>query len=51
MLEELRRHHRADRVAAQVLGAGVAAAVSIEAGHRIGAAQLELVTQDVFGHN
>ena len=34
VLEELRGHHRADRVAAEVLGAGAAAAVAVEAGDR-----------------
>ena len=55
VLEELGGHHRADRVAAQVLGPGAAAAVAVEPGHRIGAARLQVAAEDValrlpFGH-
>ena len=49
--EELRGDDRADRVAAAVLGTGVAAAVPEEPGHRLGAAGLQLPAQDVaLGH-
>ena len=41
--EELRRHHRADGMAAAVLGAGVAGAVAEEAGHRLGRTGAEAV--------
>ena len=47
MGEELLGHDRADRVAAEILGARAAAAVAIEAGQRIGAAGLELAAEDV----
>src|SRR3546814_1551288 len=51
MAQELRGDHGADRVAAEVLGAGAAAAVSEEPGHRIRAARFELAPQDVqFTH-
>ncbi len=45
--EELRRHHRADGVAALVRLRGVAAAVAEETRHRIGRAGLEVVAQHV----
>ena len=49
--QELLGHHRADRVAAEVLGTGVAASVPEEAGHRVGAAGLQLTAQDIaLGH-
>ena len=47
MLEELLGDDGADRVAADVLGAGAAAAVAVEPGHRVGAAGLERLPQDV----
>ena len=47
VLEELRRHDRADRVAADVLDAAAAATVPVEAGDRIAAAGLELAAEDV----
>src|SRR5262249_25618475 len=45
--EEFGRHHRADRVAAQVLGAGAAAAVPVESGERIGSTRFELAAEHV----
>ena len=51
MLERLRRHHCADRVASPVFGARAAAPVPIEAGEGVGTALLELSTEDVtIGH-
>ena len=51
VLEELGGDDRADGVAAQVLRAGAAAPVAVEAGHRVGAARLELAAEDVaFAH-
>ena len=47
MREELRGHHRADRVAAQVLGSGGAAPVPVEPGERIGSTWLELPAEHV----
>ena len=47
VLEELRRDDGADRVAAEVLGAGAAAAVAVEASQRVGPAGLELASEDV----
>ena len=47
VLEELGRDDGADRVAAEVLGTGGAAAVPVEAGHRVGAARLELAAEHV----
>src|ERR1039457_2998938 len=47
MLEELSGHHRADRVAALILGPGVAAPISIEPGDRIGTTRLQLTTQHI----
>ena len=47
VLEELRGDHRAHRVQADVVGPAGAAAVAVEAGHRVGAAGLELPAQDV----
>ena len=47
MREELLRHDRADRVAAEIVRAGAAAAVAVEAGQRIGAARLEVAAEDV----
>ena len=41
VVEELLGHDRADRVAAEILGSGAAAAVAVEAGQRIGAAGLQ----------
>lgn len=45
--EEVTRHDSADGVAADILGPTRAATVAIETGHRVGAAHLELTTQDV----
>src|SRR6185437_1035600 len=47
VLEELGGHHRADGVAAQVLGAGRAASVPVEAGERIGATRLKLAAEHI----
>jgi len=47
-LEELRRHDAADRVHAEVVNAGVAAAVAIEARERVRAAGLQWLAEDVF---
>ena len=47
VLEELPGHHRADRVAADVLRTGAAATVAVEARHRVGAARFEPTTQHV----
>src|SRR5512133_888507 len=46
-LEELGRHDRADRVAPDVLGPRRAAAVAVEAGHRIARAGQQLAADDV----
>ena len=49
--EELGRHHGADRVAAEVVGPGVAAAVPVEAGEGVGPAGFELAAEHVaIGH-
>ena len=51
VFEKLRGHHGADRVAPHVFGSRAAAAVSVEAGHRFGAARLQGTTQHVaIGH-
>ena len=50
-LEELRGDHRADRVHTGVLATGVAAAIPVEARHRVGAAALELTAQHVARHD
>ena len=51
VLEELRRDDRADRVAAEVLRPGRAAAVAVEAGQRIVAAGLQRAAEHVaVGH-
>src|SRR5215468_6627937 len=51
MLQELGGDHGADRVAAQILRAGAAAAVAVEAGEGVGAARLQLAAQDIaLGH-
>jgi LacI family transcriptional regulator len=47
VLEEFGRHHRADGVAAQVLGAGRAASVPVETGERIGSTRLEFAAQHI----
>ena len=47
--QELGGHHRADRVQADVLRAGLAAAVAEEAGHGIDRAGLQLAAQHVAG--
>ena len=47
MLEEFGGHHRADGVAAQVLGAGRAASVPVEAGERVGATRLKLAAEHI----
>src|SRR5579871_675037 len=49
-LEELRGHHGADRVAAEITGAGSAASVTVEAGERVQAAGLERPAEDVAVH-
>jgi hypothetical protein len=41
MVEELRAHNRADRVAAEVSRPGATASVAVEAGQWIGAAALQ----------
>src|SRR5262245_34367587 len=46
-LEELRRHHGADRVGPHILPARIAAAVAEEAGHRFRRAQRELAAQHI----
>lgn len=53
MLEELRRHHRAYGVRPQVIGAGGAAAITVEAGERIATAFAEWTTEDIarFRHD
>ena len=48
--QELRGDPGADRVHAHVLGAGVAAAVAVEAGQRVEVAGLELFAEDVLCH-
>src|SRR3954471_14803388 len=50
--QELRRHHRADRVAAEVLRPAGAQPVPVEPGERVGAARLQLTAQHValLGH-
>jgi AcrR family transcriptional regulator len=51
VLEKLGRDDRTDRVASEVLRTGVAAPVTKEAGHRVGATGRELSAQDVdVGH-
>ena len=51
MVQELGGHHRADRVAAEVLGPARAASVSVEAGEGVGATRLQYLTQHiVIGH-
>ena len=47
VLEELSRHHRADRVAAQILRPGATAAIPIEPGKRVGAARLQLTAKHI----
>ena len=47
MLEEFGGHHRADGVTAQVLGAGRAASVPVEAGERIGSTRLKLAAEHI----
>jgi len=47
MVKELGRHDGADRVAAEILGAGVAAAIAIKAGYGIVAALLKLAAEHV----
>ncbi len=47
VLEELGGHHRADGVAAQVLGAGRAASVPVESGERIGSTRLKLAAEHI----
>jgi hypothetical protein len=47
MLEELSGHHRADRVAALILGPGAATPIPIEPGDGIGATRLQLITQHI----
>jgi hypothetical protein len=52
MLEKLGGDHGADRVAAKVLGAGIAATVAKEPGDRIGATCVERSAEDVeVGHD
>ena len=51
VLEKLGCDDRADRVATQVLGTGIAAPITKEAGHRVGATGGERFAQDVeFRH-
>ncbi len=51
VLEELGGHHRADRVAAEVLRSGGATSVPVEAGERVYPARFEFATQHVaVGH-
>src|SRR5664279_4725350 len=45
--EEPRGDHRADRVAADVLGAGAATTVAVEAGDRVNAAWLQLMSEHI----
>ena len=47
VLEKLGGHHRADRMAAQVLGTGIATAVTVKAGHRVIAAGLQFPAEHV----
>src|ERR1700722_2604144 len=47
MREELRGHHRADRVAAQVLRSGGAAPVPVEPGERIGPTRLQFPAEHI----
>jgi hypothetical protein len=47
MDEELARHDRADAVATRILRATSAAAVPMEAGHRVGSARLQRSAEDV----
>ncbi len=47
MGKELGRHDRADRMAAEVLWAGVAAAIAVKARHGIVAARLKLAAEHV----
>src|SRR4051812_24734867 len=51
VVEELGGHDGADGVAAEVFRSGVATAVAVEAGERVGAAGLEVAAQHIaFGH-
>ena len=51
VLEKLRRHHCADRVAAAVLGARAAAPVPVEPGDGVDTAGVKLSTQHIaIGH-
>ena len=51
VLEKLGCDHRANRVATQILGTGVAAPITKEAGHRVGATGGKRFAQDVeFRH-
>ena len=47
MLEELGRHDRADRVTAEILRRGMAAAIAEKAGERVRTARLERSAQHV----
>jgi hypothetical protein len=47
VFEKLRRHNRADRVTATVLGTGVTTTVTVEAGERVAAARFELAAENV----
>ena len=50
-LEELGRHPGAHHMGAQVIGTGVAAPVPVEAGERVEAARLQLLTENVLRHD
>lgn len=47
MVEELGRYDSADRMAAQILGAGVAATIAVEPGDRVVTARLEFAAKHV----
>src|SRR5215207_4845437 len=47
VVQELGRDHRADGVTSKVLRAGAAAAITIEPGHRVGAARLQVGAEDI----
>ena len=49
-LEELRRHHRADGVLADVVHSGAAETVTVKAGKRITTAGMQRLTEHVAGH-
>jgi hypothetical protein len=47
VVQKLGRDHRADGVTADILRAGAAAAITKKPGHRVGAARLQVATEDV----